>query len=1766
MKNFVNSWRNNAYLVLTLLFFLPPLLGSAASTSTSISGSSIACEGDVITYTFPYTPGHVYNWNAAGGSGIATINTTTNNAVFTVTWGLVSSGPHSVGLQEFAGGTLVNNLTLNVTVSTNPTPLIVSDFDSDCVTDPSDRDKPQGRPKPPSFDCETVCEDSPVTYTTPNVAGNSYQWTVIGSYTSIAGGSTNTATVTWGSPGQAFVIVTETTPAGCTQTDTTCIIIVDKPISKFEVAQAGGTVSSASTIAGAPTVEVCLNSTVCFNDLSAGASSWYWTFGNSNSSNLQNPCETYTATGNYLVTQIVENECHCTDTTYLWVKVRNDEGPEIVCQNVVCDNGTFTYDAILPTPCSGGYYEWNISNNGIITAANGSVNSMSPQAVDGVDVTSITINWGSGPIGTISLSLTGCGSICDAVTTVNIPIIPNTIDIEGDDVVCVGEVGYFEVPCFPGTVYNWKVNGAPIFDSDNELWYQFNSAGNYTVTVDYNNSFLNCSGSSNVFNVRVIAPFEINGPKEVCQNTSLTVSGPASSQLTWVVTNQAGTTVSTSGSTSSSSYLIPGTLPAGSYTVTAQDVSSPRDFCNDYAVHGFTVIPIPPAPTVINGPTVVCVGEASIYTASPASSDYYLEWEVNNGGSVTTSNGNSVTVTWSSGVKSITLRHISKQSDCPSPGYTVTINDKTPPTINVTDFTGLSTVCANTPTASAITYSMPLLLDGYEWSISPANAGSVVNGQGTSIIKVIWNNYSGPAFVVLTPTTCTTAGSPVSYPVNVTNPVMSISGPSTVCQNTGGSWSSSFTIGTPGPHTWTVQNIATGTTITLPGTGSSVSYNFPTSGSFVITGSATNCSSVHTVSQNVTVDPAPVANLTYSGDKNCIDVNLVNFFVSVQGTGPYTYAWFRNGSPLGGASGTNHTIGNNPAHAGNYYVVITDANGCTSQTNTVRVRRCSGPPPPCTNHPSTVSFNTTIGQDAPSPGCNLVRFNEFTTGLTPTSLQWDFASLGNATGSNPSFQFPASGVYPVTLLATYNNPFCIKTYTFDVVVPVIADYELNISCPSGNAFIVNLINTTDVVHGPLSLFSHDWTVFDVTASTTLGTSTNQDYLNVPGLLGGHTIQVTLQETRSYVWNGQAINASCTFVNTFVMPQNANAMFTPSTPTTVCEGNPISFVDGSGGNIVSWEWTFGDGSSILTQSPDKTYTTPGTWNANLKVTDEFGCTSTSPNTPVTVKANAVAGSINVTPTMPMCPGTTATIAFANSSPASSSPLTYLWSDNTTASSTTTTQTSTHFLAVTDTYGCLQSFGPETVEVVEIPDAIITGQNVYCIGDEVNLICNYGPGYNYTWFQSISGGSFVAAGSTTTQLNVSGLPVGTHVFRVDLSTTTPSCTKQSLPFTIVVHPNPSAPIISTNPTPACPDSPVMLSVTNPGVFNSISWSTGDVGTTTDATSAGTYYAVGTDANGCSNFSSTDVHELPNFCSFMCGCYEDCIDPGTPFTFPGIAGTFQNWRWERYNGSTWSTISSGTGTVTDLSIPTAGSYTIRLYVETLDGCDGYSCEVDIMLTPCGGKPCEGKAFMEYTNCNYDADLGVVYEFGLQLDFAPFGKDCQKYTYQIIPPFGNAIGAQTFISPYGSFIDGKWFVGANYFAGGQVCFDIIITNECDGTTCSFTVCFDVERCGDPSARSKRKTPSLQGINQLENDQQGEIKFYPNPSNGLLKISAPEKGNYDITIFDMSGKVVFKHILSLDNARVVEFNLQDLPVGPYSIQCIGNESIKTERIIILKE
>jgi PKD repeat protein len=97
----------------------------------------------------------------------------------------------------------------------------------------------------------------------------------------------------------------------------------------------------------------------------------------------------------------------------------------------------------------------------------------------------------------------------------------------------------------------------------------------------------------------------------------------------------------------------------------------------------------------------------------------------------------------------------------------------------------------------------------------------------------------------------------------------------------------------------------------------------------------------------------------------------------------------------------------------------------------------------------------------------------------------------------------------------------------------------------------------------------------------------------------------LKAAQLYYWSVQAVDASFqggewspeqTFITQYI--------FTDFKADTVCHGSPTAFTDLSVsplGEISSWKWDFGDGSTLSVQNPVHTYPEPGKYDVTLTVT-------------------------------------------------------------------------------------------------------------------------------------------------------------------------------------------------------------------------------------------------------------------------------------------------------------------------------------------------------------------------------------------------------------------------------------------------------------------------------------------------------------------------------------------------------------------------------------
>jgi serralysin len=119
-----------------------------------------------------------------------------------------------------------------------------------------------------------------------------------------------------------------------------------------------------------------------------------------------------------------------------------------------------------------------------------------------------------------------------------------------------------------------------------------------------------------------------------------------------------------------------------------------------------------------------------------------------------------------------------------------------------------------------------------------------------------------------------------------------------------------------------------------------------------------------------------------------------------------------------------------------------------------------------------------------------------------------------------------------------------------------------------------------------------------------------------------TFVLTLSSPSSGIQLGDSV-AVGTILNDDIPPNQLPTAVASATPTSGFAPLLVNFT-GSGsydpdGSIVSYAWTFGDGSSSSAQNPSRTYSAPGTYTATLTVTDNRGGSGTA-STQIVVSQN------------------------------------------------------------------------------------------------------------------------------------------------------------------------------------------------------------------------------------------------------------------------------------------------------------------------------------------------------------------------------------------------------------------------------------------------------------------------------------------------------------------------------------------------------------------
>jgi uncharacterized repeat protein (TIGR01451 family) len=797
---------------------------------------------------------------------------------------------------------------------------------------------------------------------------------------------------------------------------------------------------------------------------------------------------------------------------------------------------------------------------------------------------------------------------------------------------------------------------------------------------------------------------------------------------------------------------------SNTYSVTVTNAGG----CSASDSHSITINPTPVATITAGGPTTFCTGGSVTLTANPAGASY--SWS--NGATtqaitVTTGGSYSVTVTGGGGCFNTSAPTL------------VTVNPA--PIVNIT---GPINACD-----SAILDAGPGF-SSYLWS----------TGATTQTITVTSSNiYS----VTVTNAGGCTGSDTHTISVNPT-PAATItpSGPTTFC--TGGSVTLTAN---PAGASYSWSNGATTQAITVS-TGGAYSVTVTGAGGCFNTSAPTN----------VTVNPAPIVNIT--GPINACDTAVLD-----AGPGFSSYLW--------STGATTQTI--TVTSSNTYSVTVTNAGGCTgSDTHTITVN----PTPVATitpGGPTTFCTGGTVTLTASPAGASYSWSNGATTQAITVSTGGSYSVT--VTGAGGCFNTSAPTLVTV-------NPAPIVNITGPINA---CDSAILDAGPGFSSYLWSTGATTQTI---TVTSSNTYSVTVTNASGCTGSDTHTISVNPTPVAtitpGGPTTfctggSVTLTATpagASYSWSNGATTQAIT-VSTggsySVTVTGAGGCFNTSAPTLVTVNpapivnitGPLNACDSAildaGPGFSTYAWSTGATTQTITVTSSNTYS----------VTVSNGSCTASDSHNITVNPTPAA---TITPSGPttFCTGGSVTLT---ANPAGAS---YSWSNGATTQAIAVNTGGSYSVTVSGAGGCFNTSAPTLVTVNPAPIVTITGPASACD----SALLDAGPGFSsYLW----------STGETTQSITVTA----SNTYSVTVSNG--SCTATDS-HGIIVNPTPAATITPSGPTTFCAGGSVTLTATPAGA--SYLWSNGATTQAITVTASGAFTVTVTGAGGCSNTSAGTV----------------------------------------------------------------------------------------------------------------------------------------------------------------------------------------------------------------------------------------------------------------------------------------------------------------------
>lgn len=1454
-----------AYHNIILVLFLSHFATADIYSQHSILGDDQSCYGECKTYTLNGGIGGPYYWKSTGD-----IEGSNQGNQVEICWNTI--GSNTITLVDFAAPVSNQIEKLDVTVAALPKPNILPPKYPECVVRDSIK-SPNGEDIQ-AIECLTACSESVAFYGFDSSLGSTAVWEVDGG--TILSETSDGITIQWNPSGNGFIKLIETNSFGCIDSAYYCIEILE-PLDVDILAFNGGLNS----------INVCVGQEVYLQALSSEEATLFeWTLGDDSFAYGTNISTSYEEGGIYDIMLIGATECKCFDTSYYQIIVDQNPGPEITCTGTTCGNEEHTYYAA--NDC--GTYNWNISSNGTIIDGGGPTDDF------------ITVDWNTGPVGTVGLSTSGCAeSICADETVVQIPIMDGSATIEGPTVACKSGYSNYTVQYYNGTEYVWNINGNGTIIQGwgtNQITVEWSDSPDqsYTseISVSYENCYLEC-GDQATLTVELKPEFDISYSQVACEGSTAYfngIEGWNGAVLNWTITSPSGVEYDYPNV----AYFNDVFTEIGIYTILAQDPAD--EFCNDEVSSFFEITETPDTPTSIDGPLVICKNQFYNYSVSNPDPNISVIWNIYDGSNFQQTRATTASIQWTSnGPYEIRVRYARDDFYCRSEEFVVQLELAENATITGTSMTCVDEV--DTYSVGATNGTLP------EWSVVPPDAGSIIHNPDNTI-DVMWHE-SGSHQI-----TSDYCGSMLSYNVDVSPlGVNDVIYDEEIC---------------PGELAAINSIVPVGSTVEIRDEndnflGSSTSLMVPNGKYEVEITSIDGCIEVFPVVIDTFLPPTIRVS---SPDENafCLPHPEVSI-VALNTKDGYTYEWFHNNLPMGQ---TTPTISTN--QYGDYHVQVTDKNGCTAISNIHTLHEwCGGDPPSgtCTN-----SGDGIFGMFETNLTCNSKRFSVFGINYMSTSFTWNFgdpdSGVNNtSTEDSPIHEFTYAGYYYVFVYGNVAGEHGVDIFT----VPAAPKFDYTRACAGSEVQFRNhstFIPGHDILH-------YNWNFGDPTSGSD-NTSSDENPTHVYDIAGFYNVTLEIEST-----NG------CLSTYELVVEVEAGPLAEFILPPSACTNEGVLFEAFENDDIYAYEWDFDDpasGSANTSKGPEAIHTFSGTgsYNVTLSIRDANDCIQSISKT-IDVTTTSLAGDITTDRTLPICYGEEVTLTAPGGGDA------YIWSDGSIGQSITVSDPGIYHVTITENTGC--DYIPDPINVivegtldVKIRSSLIedgfSGPLYFdsleiCQGQLFNLSTAWISGATYEW-------STAHSSTYISEYDLTGLAPGRHEYRVTVTDPISGCDIESDPMLIIVNPLPTSIQVSTASSTPCEGEDHILTVDNPQPDLIYYWSNGVQGLTTTVNKGGSYSVTAINRFGCERKSNgIYIAPLPNANRINLGCTEACF-PDT-ICIPNISGA-SSYQW-LLDGMP---IPGPVGTTRDLIASQGGEY--QLVVENYHGCRDTSEVLSIDAEP--------------------------------------------------------------------------------------------------------------------------------------------------------------------------------------------------------------------------